>query len=90
MTVSKWLILIGSILLFAGLGMVFISSHYTARVMEKARLGIAVLSPERDSPEWKEKERKLWLADFWFWAGLVVTAIGIVLQTLGAILPLRP
>ncbi len=87
---SKRLMLIGGVLLLIGLGTAFISSHYTARVMGKARLGVSPLAPEKTSPLWKEKERLLWWADVWFWVGIGVTGIGVVLQTLGSILPLKP
>ena len=90
MTLSKWLVLIGGVLLLVGLMTAFISSRYSSRVMGEARKGMAVLAPEKDSPKWKQKERLLSRADFWFWVGLWVTAIGVVLQTLGSILPLKP
>jgi hypothetical protein len=67
----------------------FISSKYTESLMGEARKGVAVWAPDPNSPEWKEKERLLWWADFWFYTGLGFTIIGVTLQTLGAILPLR-
>jgi len=90
MTLSKWLVLIGGVLLLVGLATAFISSRYSSRVMGEARKGVAVLAPEKDSLKWKQKERLLSWADFWFWVGLWVTAIGVVLQTLGSILPMKP
>ncbi len=90
MTLSMWLVLIGGVLLLVGLATAFISSRYSSRIMGEARKGVAVLAPEKDSPKWKQKERLLSWADFWFWVGLWVTAIGVVLQTLGSILLLKP
>lgn len=55
--------------------------------MGEARKGVAVLAPEKGSPEWEEKNRLTARADFWFYVGLVLTGIGVVLQTLGAFLP---
>lgn len=72
-----------------GLLTAFISSHYTDRVMGEARKGVAVLAPDTDSPEWRKKEILIWWADSWFYVGLALTAVGVILQTLGAILPIR-
>lgn len=87
MTASKWLTVIGALFLLAGLAIAFLSSRYAARVMGEARKGVAVLAPEKGSPEWEEKNRLTARADFWFYVGLVLTGIGVVLQTLGAFLP---
>ena len=84
----KWLIVIGAVLLVAGLATAFLSSRYTERVMGEARKGIAVLAPEPDSPALKERERLVWWSDFWLYIGLAVTVLGVFLQTLGSILPL--
>lgn len=72
MTGPKWLTLIGGMLLTIGILTAFVSSHYTERVMGEARKGVAVWAPDTDSPEWKEKERLLWWADFWFYCGSVL------------------
>jgi hypothetical protein len=57
MPVSKLLTLVEGFCLLVGLVTAFISSRYTGRVMGEARKGVAVLAPEKESPEWKEKER---------------------------------
>ena len=88
MNIYKWLIVIGGVFLVCGLLTAFLSSHYTERVMGAARKGVAVLAPDPDSQEWKEKERLLRRSDFWFYVGLILTAMGVVLQTLGSVLPL--
>jgi hypothetical protein len=56
--------------------------------MGSAALGVAVWAPRKDSPEMQEKERLHRWADRWFYVGLVLTALGIALQTLGSVLPL--
>jgi hypothetical protein len=88
MTSQKWLTLIGGGILILGLFTAFISSQYTSKVMGGARLGVAVLAPEPNSPEWQEKQTLLWWADFWFYVGLGLTAVGVILQTVCAIWPL--
>src|SRR5439155_21433554 len=85
---SKWLNLMGSVFLLVGLLTAFFSSHYTTQVMGEARKGVAVFAPEPSSSAWQEKEQLLWWADFWFYAGLVLTAVGVVLQTIRTILPI--
>ena len=89
MTYTKWLNLSGGMLLTLGVLIAFISNRYTGRGMGEARKGVGVWAPAKDSPEWKEKEHRLWWADFWFCSGLVLTFIGGILQTLGSILPLE-
>ncbi len=89
MTCEKWLIAAGGLLLLLGLITALISSHYQTRVMGEAGLGVAVWAPKPESPEWKEKERLRARADCLFWIGLAATGCGIVLQTLGALIPLK-
>ncbi len=81
--------LVGALLLLIGLVTALVSNHLEAGVMGKAQLGVAVLAPEQGSPEWKAKERLRANADRWFWTGLVVTAAGILLQTVAPYLPAR-
>lgn len=90
MTPAKWLTLAGGIFLFVGLVTALISSRYESRVMGQARLGVAVLAAEKDTPEWREKNRLRARVNFWFWVGLGLTAVGIVLQTQAAVLPISP
>lgn len=78
---------LGALLLLVGLVTALISNHREATVMGRAQLGVAVLGPEEGSPEWKEKERLRASAGRWFWAGVVLTAVGILLQTVAPYLP---
>jgi hypothetical protein len=71
MNFYKWLTVIGGVLTLFGILTAFMSSKYTESLMGEARKGVAVWAPDSSSPEWKEKERLLWWADFWFlrWLG---------------------
>ena len=89
MTVEKWLVVVGGLLLLAGLVTALISTHLGSQVMGRAEAGVAVFAPEEGSSEMKEKERLRVRAHCWFWVGIVLTACGVVLQTLGAILPFQ-
>ena len=88
MTLANWLTLIGGMLLLAGVVIALVANHYETKVMGKARMGVALLAPQEDSSEWKEKERLVGLADRWFWFGVGLTALGILLQTIGSMLPI--
>ena len=55
--------------------------------MGESNLGVAIDAPDVDSPEWREKLRLRRRADGLFYVGLVANAIGVVLQTIGAMLP---
>ncbi len=89
MTREKWLIAVGGLLLVLGLVTAFVSERYQNRVMGEAGLGVGMWSPEKGSPEYREKERLRARADCFFWIGLVVTGLGIGLQTVGALIPPR-
>ena len=86
MNFYKWLGVIGGVLLVCGLLMAFVSGHYTERVMSEARRGVTVSAPNPDSPDGRRRESLLWWADFWFYIGLVVTAIGGILLSRALIL----
>ena len=86
MNQSKWLGIIGGIILFFGLTCALWSNHYEVKVMGNAALGIAVIGPNKDSPAWKEKIQTRQLADRFFYLGIFLTAIGISLQTWGSII----
>jgi hypothetical protein len=88
MTCEKWLVVSGGLLLLAGLLTALISNHLQARVMGQANLGVGVWAPEEGGEAWKQKVRLRARADGWFWIGIALTACGVVLQTLGAELPL--
>ena len=89
MTFEKWLIVAGGALLFVGVVTAFISARYVTRVMGNTALGVAVWAPERGSLAWQKREQLRARADFWFYVGIVLTACGIALQTIGGILPLK-
>jgi hypothetical protein len=56
MTLGKWMILIGGILLATGLISALRSNRDESRAMgEKARMGIIAFAPEVDSAEYKER-----------------------------------
>ena len=86
MTYGKWLFLVGGVLLLLGLVLALISTRLASRAMRKTSFGMPGLPPAIGSPEWREKVRLRATADRWFWVGIVLTACGIVLQTLGGIL----
>ncbi len=86
MTPGKWLVLAGGFFLLVGLTTALLSGRYASRVMGRAGLGVAIFAPAEGSAEWHEKERLRRRADCLFYVGLVLTAIGVVLQTLGGIL----
>ena len=89
MNTPKWLIVIGGAFLLVGILMAFLSSDYNSKLMGEAQKGVAVLTPEKDSPEWQEKERLFRWVNYWFYLGLVLTSCGVVLQTVGSILTLK-
>jgi hypothetical protein len=83
---AKCLIVSGGAALLVGLMMAFIAAQFANRVMGKAGLGVAVYAPAENSPEWRAKKRQRRIADGFFYAGLVLTAIGVILQTIGGVL----
>ena len=87
MTPAHGLTLWGGILLLVGLLMALIANWVQAKVMGDAGLGVGMWAPDKDSPEWRRKERLRTVADWWFWIGAALTAIGIALQTWGAMWP---
>jgi hypothetical protein len=84
---ARRLVLIGGVLLFAGLGCSLGSTFYQVKAMGEARKGVAILAPEKGSPAWQEKERHVARSDWFFGIGLLLTAGGIGLQVWGAMLP---
>jgi hypothetical protein len=89
MTREKWLTVVGGLLLLIGLITALASERYQNRVMGDAALGVGVWSPEKSSPEYREKARLRACADYFFWIGLAATGCGIALQTIGAVIPLK-
>jgi hypothetical protein len=85
-TGAKWMILGGGISLVVGLLMAFVAARFGNRVLGRAGLGVAVLTPEENSTEGLEEEGLRRTADNCFYIGLVLTALGVVLQTWGGIL----
>ncbi len=86
MTLPKWLTVIGAVFLIAGLLTAFLSSHYAAELRGE-RLGGIIVGPAEGTPAWEKTESTLKWSDGSFYAGLVLTAIGIVLQAWAAMLP---
>jgi len=82
---NKWAILLGGISLLLGLVMALWSAQKNARVLGKLRAGQIMLSDEDDSPEQHAKNAALATADRLFWLGLVLTGLGVVLQTVGSV-----
>lgn len=73
--------IVGGILLLIGLLGAFLSEHYTAQIQGRRRMGAIVFGPTEGSPEWKKTEIVLTWADRSFYASLVLTAMGGILQT---------
>ena len=72
--------------LLVGLVTAFVAAHYAERVMGAANLGVAVWGAGPDSAMMQEKRRLRARADWWFYLGLGLTTLGVILQTLGGIL----
>jgi len=88
MTFGKWCILAGGVCLALGLAMAFLASRYDVQAFTtKGRLGVFTLGPEEGGSEWTRREHMRQRADRYFWVGLVMTLLGVVLQTLGSLLP---
>jgi hypothetical protein len=87
---ARWLALIGGVLLLVGLGCSLGSTYYQVRAMGEARKGVAILGPEKGTPEWQEKERHVARSDWFFGIGLLLTAAGITAQVWGAMIPPPP
>ncbi len=81
------LILIGGALLLLGLLCSLWSIRYQAKAMGEIRKGQLAFGPEKGSPEMQEKERQVARSDCFFYLGLGLTAVGVILQTWGAMLP---
>jgi hypothetical protein len=87
MTVGKWLILIGGFFLCIGLISALWSNRYEGRALgQGALVGFPELAPEEGSLKYKERYAARRRADLWFWGGVISTAVGVFLQTLGSIL----
>jgi hypothetical protein len=82
----KVLTVSGGVLLLIGPLMAFIAARFGNRVMGRAGLGVDVLAPDEDSNEWLAKEGRRRWADRGFYLGLVLTALGVILQILGGVL----
>ena len=88
MTFGKWCILVGGGCLALGLASAFLASRYDVKAFTpEARMGLITLASEEGTSERMQRERMRRRADRLFWAGLVLTLLGVVLQTLGSLLP---
>ena len=78
----------GGVLLGVGLGLAFLSSHLAGLVMGYANLGFAVFAPDPGSADWQHAVRLRFWSDVLLYGGLIVTAVGVFMQTRGALLAL--
>ncbi|MFA5847046.1 MAG: hypothetical protein WC855_09110 [Thermodesulfovibrionales bacterium] len=76
---DRSLLLLSAILVFLSVMFSFVSNHYESRVMGDAALGIAVLAPDRNSPEWSQKMSLRSKADCFFNLSILsgLLAVGI-------------
>jgi uncharacterized membrane protein len=91
MTAPKWLTVIGAVFIFVGITLSFTSYRNASKAMGEAQKGFAPLAPDGygpGSPEWNAKTELTDNADLQLYGGLALSALGLVLQTLGSILPL--
>ena len=79
MTLAKWLTLVGGISLFVGLVGALVSNRYAA--MKKL---LVAKNPVKQGGLTESPKAR---AEWWFRAGLGLTALGVILQTLGALFP---
>lgn len=92
MILPKVLTILGAVVLFVGLLLSFTSYRHSSKAMGEAQKGYAPLAPEGygpGHPEWNKKTELTETADDQFYIGMILNAIGLILQTLGGILPLR-
>lgn len=68
---DQTLILISAVLICLSIIFSFVSNHYESRVMGDAALGVAIIAPEPNSPQWAEKRLLSSKADFFFNVGVV-------------------
>jgi hypothetical protein len=82
----RWLTLLGAWVLALGLVAAVWTNQTETRLLGEASLGVAILAPPKDTPEWHERMQLRARADCGFWLGMSLAALGLVLQTAGAIL----
>jgi hypothetical protein len=87
-TRARRLTLWGGVLLGVGLVLAFLSSHLAGLVMGYANLGFAVFAPEPGAADWEHAVRLRHWSDAFLYGGLIVTAVGVFMQTRGALLAL--
>jgi hypothetical protein len=88
MNTARWLTLVGGMLLLVGLFMTLAANRSETKAMGRAaRLGVSEWAPQKGSPEWEQKKQLRTRADRRFGIGLIVTALGVALQTAGALWP---
>lgn len=86
MDTSKLLTLIGNLSYMIGLLLVIYSYRYNSKVMGEAALGVGLIAPAENSPEWKEKERLRKISDRLFSIGMILSCMGVVSQTIGVLI----
>jgi hypothetical protein len=85
MDTSKWYALIGNFLYALGVFLMVYSYRVNTKVMGLAALGVAVISPDEESAEWKKKEKLRKTSDQFFYGGMVLTLVGVIAQTVGVL-----
>jgi uncharacterized membrane protein len=83
---SKLLTLIGNLLYAVGVVLMVYSYRYNTKVMGLTAMGISTIAPNEGSAEWKRRERLRKVSDWLFYGGMVLTFIGVVAQTMGALI----
>ncbi len=70
---------VAALLVLLSIACALISNILNAQVMGKARLGVSIIAPEENSPEWNNKVTKLWWADALAYVGIGFAVLSAVL-----------
>ncbi len=85
MDISKFLTLFGNLFYAFGLLSMIYSYRYNSKVMGLGALGISTVAPNKDSPGWKARDKTRRISDIFFYGGIFLSFIGIILQTIGVL-----
>lgn len=80
---KRFLTWLGAFLLFLGLVTAFVSNRYVARTFDVIAEKNVIADFNMDSPRNKEIRKNSGISDVFFWSGLALTAVGILLQAIG-------
>ena len=69
--------LYAAIFVFLSIVCSLLGNQTNARLMGQAAMGVGVWAPEKDSPEWKQKERLKTQADWYFYGGVIFALLGL-------------